>query len=331
MALPYFHFVAFSKRLVISLSAYLRIGIVVAALVCLPGVALAAPWREPPSLSDLNLTALYQREQDWLAAEATRQEVLRQAAAAEAAAAAQESTAPAREPEQTYRVRPGDTLYAIASRYGTTVNEIMSRNNLSSSLIRVGQTLQIGGEAPQVHTVRRGESLSVIAAKYRVSVSALAKANGISQSDVIYPGQQLTIPAAAAGVSRAGSSSLRLRWPVMGTVTSGWGYRTRFEKFHYGLDVAAPVGTPIRAVQDGVVQFAGWKPGYGYCVFLTHSGGLSTAYGHASELYVKTGQRVSEGQTIAAVGSSGFSTGPHLHFEVRINGKLVNPALYLPK
>lgn len=117
--------------------------------------------------------------------------------------------------------------------------------------------------------------------------------------------------------------------PASGRVASGFGYRihpiTRTRRMHSGVDIAAPTGTPIRAAAAGVVITAGWMNGYGNTVVIDHGGGISTLYGHCSRLFVSSGQRVAAGQRIAAVGSTGFSTGPHLHFEKRVNGRPVNP------
>lgn len=118
--------------------------------------------------------------------------------------------------------------------------------------------------------------------------------------------------------------------PIAGArMTSGFGYRihpiSKKRKLHTGIDFGAPMGTPIHAAAPGVVIVAGTMRGYGNTVVIDHGGGLSTLYGHASRLYVSRGQRVKAGQTIAAVGSTGYSTGPHLHFETRINGSPVNP------
>lgn len=120
-----------------------------------------------------------------------------------------------------------------------------------------------------------------------------------------------------------------LAWPVRGRVSSGFGYRMhpilRERRLHTGLDIAASTGTTIRAAAPGVVISSGYRNGYGNTVVIDHGGSLSTLYGHCSRLYVRAGQRVRQGETIAAVGSTGLSTGPHLHFEVRVNGRPVDP------
>ena len=98
---------------------------------------------------------------------------------------------------------------------------------------------------------------------------------------------------------------------------------------HEGIDIAVPTGTPVQAAQSGRIIFAGWMGGYGNLVVIDHGGGLSTAYGHNSSIAVGNGQSVSQGQVIAYAGSTGNSTGPHVHFEVRVNGAPVDPLGYL--
>ncbi|MEM7727424.1 MAG: peptidoglycan DD-metalloendopeptidase family protein [Cyanobacteria bacterium P01_A01_bin.45] len=119
-------------------------------------------------------------------------------------------------------------------------------------------------------------------------------------------------------------------WPAKGTLTSGYGWR--WGRMHKGIDIAAPTGTPINAVGDGVVVSAGWnRGGYGYLVEIRHSNNILTRYAHNSKILVKKGQTVQQGQRISLMGSTGFSTGPHLHFEIRPNGKAKNPIAFLPK
>ncbi|MBW4699795.1 MAG: peptidoglycan DD-metalloendopeptidase family protein [Aphanocapsa lilacina HA4352-LM1] len=125
----------------------------------------------------------------------------------------------------------------------------------------------------------------------------------------------------------------RMILPTEGRLSSRFGMRHhpifKVRKMHTGIDVAARSGTPIRAADDGTVLYAGWYGGYGRCVIVSHGGTLSTLYAHASRLFVTVGQTVKKGDPLAAVGSTGFSTGPHLHFEVRVNGSPVNPLDYL--
>lgn len=134
--------------------------------------------------------------------------------------------------------------------------------------------------------------------------------------------------AQAGGSTGSGTpSAAGLIWPVNGPVVSGFGMR--WGRLHEGIDIAAGMGTPIWAAADGTVIHAGWLGGYGNLVVLDHGDGLATAYAHASAILVGVGQHVSQGETVSLVGSTGNSSGPHLHFEVRINGSAVDPLLYL--
>jgi murein DD-endopeptidase MepM/ murein hydrolase activator NlpD len=128
-----------------------------------------------------------------------------------------------------------------------------------------------------------------------------------------------------AGAVRQGSG--RFIWPVNGTFTSPFGYR--WGRLHAGIDIAVPEGTPIRAADGGTVAIAGWTGGYGNYTCINHGGGVSTCYGHQSRIGVSVGQSVSQGQVIGYSGNTGNSTGPHLHFEVRIGGNPVDPMGYL--
>jgi murein DD-endopeptidase MepM/ murein hydrolase activator NlpD len=128
-----------------------------------------------------------------------------------------------------------------------------------------------------------------------------------------------------AGPIRAGSG--RFIWPVNGTLTSGFGMR--WGRMHEGIDIAAPTGTPIRAADSGSVRIAGSMGGYGNYTCVDHGGGLSTCYAHQNSIGVSVGQTVAQAQIIGTVGSTGHSTGPHLHFEVRVGGQAVDPLGYL--
>jgi len=131
--------------------------------------------------------------------------------------------------------------------------------------------------------------------------------------------------ASATTVTPSGSGMLR--WPVSGPVTSPFGMR--WGRMHEGIDIGVPSGTPVAAAGTGTVIYAGWMEGYGNLVAIDHGGGLATAYGHNTSVTVSVGQQVTAGTIIAYSGSTGHSTGPHVHFEVRVNGTPVDPLGYL--
>ena len=135
-------------------------------------------------------------------------------------------------------------------------------------------------------------------------------------------------PAAAANAAPARVGGSGVAWPTNGSVTSGFGYR--WGSLHAGIDIANGVGTPIRAAKGGTVILAGWNGGYGNCIVIDHGGGFSTLYGHMTRLRASDGQRVSQGDLIGDMGSTGNSTGSHLHFETRLNGTPQDPSRYLP-
>lgn len=155
--------------------------------------------------------------------------------------------------------------------------------------------------------------------------------------------RQAAQAAAASGESSGGgdddssyqpvSGSGQMIWPVNGVITSPFGYRTHpifgRQILHSGIDIGVDEGTPVHAADGGVVVEAGWISGYGYCVIIDHGNGTSSLYGHNSSLAVSSGQAVSQGQVIAYAGSTGNSTGPHVHFEVRVGGEPVDPSAYL--
>ncbi len=132
------------------------------------------------------------------------------------------------------------------------------------------------------------------------------------------------------GGSGAADSHIPSIWPTTGVVTSPYGLRWGGTDFHPGMDIANDMGTPIVATADGIVEYAGWNSGgYGNMVDINHGNGIMTRYGHAMQVVVTTGQQVKRGQLIAYMGSTGFSTGPHVHYEVHVNGNRVNPISYL--
>jgi murein DD-endopeptidase MepM/ murein hydrolase activator NlpD len=166
--------------------------------------------------------------------------------------------------------------------------------------------------------------------------AALARALG--ENPAATASASTAAPAAPAGPAgaqtfRATTGSGTLTRPVAGPVTSPFGVRTSpttgAQEFHEGVDIGAAQGTPIRAAASGTVTFAGQMSGYGNVVIVSHDGGLQTRYAHQSAMSVTAGQTVAAGEVIGAVGATGEATGPHLHFEVRLDGVAVDPVPYL--
>ncbi|MFO7171910.1 MAG: M23 family metallopeptidase [Bacillota bacterium] len=247
-------------------------------------------------------------------------------------------------PGETHVVRQGETLYGIARQYGLTPDVLMAVNGLQDERIYVGQVLVVDGQIR--HEVQVGETAWEIAQRYGVTLAALAGVNpDVPDLGRLQAGQVLLLPRGArpgargsgpepdravlAALARPGT----FVWPAQGSISDGYGYRihplTGRQAFHTGIDIAADAGTPIRAARAGTVGFAGWLHGYGNTVILDHPDGTRTLYAHASRLEVREGKRVAQGEVIARVGSTGNSTGPHLHFEI-IAGRPIDPEPYLP-
>lgn len=336
----------------------------------------------------------------------------------------------------SHTVVSGDTLFGLAERYATTVDELVRVNGLNTRTIRVGQVLNVPGVAgtgptseakPIVaHTVAAGETLGSVSQAYGVpedhlrlanptyaealadapllagltlyippgagevvlmaegenllslalgrgfTPSELAEANGVSSPSALQPGQPVFIPqqanrsgpvieaSVAVSVPATDLTSreqhlLRQRqavdrasallatyepapvydtfiWPVSGRITSSYGRRNISvggNTFHGGVDISAASGTPVGASRAGVVTRSGWGGAYGYVIYVDHPDGSQTRYAHLSKLGAVPGDRVGQGQTVGWVGSTGASTGPHLHFEIRFGGRSVDPLGYL--
>ncbi len=197
-----------------------------------------------------------------------------------------------------------------------------------------------GGSALE-HVVRRGETVYGIAHHYGVSVASLMAANHLRDARSLRVGETLSIPGHHSYSSRAPAddaqsvlwnvprASRQFAWPVWsGTVTSGFGIR--HGAMHDGIDIAAPAGTPVHAAGSGVVIYVGRLHGYGNTVIIRHADNYVTVYAHDEANLVREGQHVARGQEIAEIGTSGRTTGPNLHFEVRYNNLAYNPLSYLP-
>lgn len=244
-----------------------------------------------------------------------------------------------------YTVESGDTLSTIAEKFGISMETIKWANNLSSSTLKVGQVLKIPPVTGVVHKVREGETVYSIARKYGTEAQKIVNYpfNDFTDLDTfaLSVGQTLVVPdGAIAQVSSPQTSGRppavsvqppasaggtgQFSWPAGGMITQYpiW--------YHMALDIANPSAPGIAAAGDGVVSLVQYlKYDYGQHIIVDHGDGLSTLYAHLSEIYVKPGDRISRGQIIGRMGSTGRSTGTHLHFEVRKNGRAVSPMGFL--
>lgn len=237
----------------------------------------------------------------------------------------------------THLVAPGETLSEIADRYGVTVQTIAQCSGLSNpNRISPGQSLTFPSVDGLLHRVKPGDTLSGLAQRYGAQAPEIAWANRITDPRALEVGSLLIVPGgrmpqvtvASGAASGPASGSGVLAWPLRGPITSYYGPRGGGQ--HTGIDIAGDYGASIRAAAGGEVTMAAWYGRYGRTVIIDHGGGLSTLYAHASEMLVTVGQQVVGGEIIARVGSTGNSTGPHLHFEVRVGDQFRNPLSYLP-
>jgi murein DD-endopeptidase MepM/ murein hydrolase activator NlpD len=231
---------------------------------------------------------------------------------------------------QKHIVAAGENLSTIAENYHIDVATIEYANNLTTELLEVGQELIILPGKGVLHQVNSGDTLWALAKQYQVDLEVLRSANDVP-NDQITVGDSIFIPGGRSRSEPAISRGMESRfiWPTTGPISSPFGYR--WGRLHAGIDIANDEGTSVQAARTGKVTFVGWYGGYGNAVMIDHGQDVVSLYGHLSKYYVQVGQVVQRGQTIAAIGTTGNSTGPHLHFEVRQYGKPVNPMTLLPE
>jgi len=231
----------------------------------------------------------------------------------------------------TYTISKDDNLSKIAHKTGVTLDSLISLNSLQDAhMLRVGKQLIIPNQKGIYYRVRKGDSLGKIAKKYKIKMDTIKGANAIFKEDLA-KGMVIFLPGARLS-SRVMDKALGMlfrRPAIGGWLSSGFGYRRNpfgwRHQFHSGVDIALPYWTPIRSVRRGQVMFRGWRGGYGKLVVVRHSNGYRTFYGHMIKYIVRPWQWVRAGQVIGYVGSTGNSTGPHLHFEIHRWGRLLNP------
>ncbi len=240
----------------------------------------------------------------------------------------------------TYRVEQGDTLSTVAEKFGVSVNSIKWANDLKKDSLSLQQELKIPPVSGIVHKVREGETIYSIAKKYQTEPQKILNfpfndfadldsfALNVGQTlivpDGVPPAAAPIIPRTFTGLPLIAGGNGQFSWPSVGIITQYpiW--------YHLALDIANPSQPPVIAAGEGKVVLVEYQNyGYGRHVIISHADGLSTLYGHLAEIYVKNGDTVSRGQVIGKMGSTGRSTGTHLHFEVRKNGTIVNPLSFL--
>lgn len=229
---------------------------------------------------------------------------------------------------QTYTVQEGDTISAIADRHYMEMWPVLWTNELEADqTIRPGDTLRIPPVSGAGRTVKEGDTLESIAKKFEVDPAVIVEFPGNElQPDaklvvgkyLFVPGGKLPIPELTPGYATG-----RLQWPARGRITDS------YRPGHPGIDIANAHGVPIYAADGGMVRSAFWNGNYGNQVVINHRNGILTSYSHLSSFAVGAGQLVAKGSIIGYNGSTGYSTGPHLHFEVIRNGYYVNPLNFL--
>lgn len=246
-----------------------------------------------------------------------------------------------------YEVKIGDTLGTIAQAHGISIDTLLWSNSLSTrSVIRPGNKLSILPVNGVRHTVKSGDTLIKIANKYGADTDKIVAYNGLTDSSDLSIGETLLVPdgkiiASApqrtTSVARVFSAPTKtvtppadattgsgaMIWPTdLRVITQYFGWK------HTGIDIDCHFTNKNYAADDGYVQYSGWRSGYGLTVEINHGNGIVTRYGHHASLAVSTGQQISQGTALGVCGTTGRSTGTHLHFEVIRNGKFMNPLEY---
>ncbi|KUO65889.1 MAG: hypothetical protein APF84_01120 [Gracilibacter sp. BRH_c7a] len=259
-----------------------------------------------------------------------------------------------------YEVKEGDSLWTIASDNNITFDELQEANPEVKDFIKVGDYINLIKSEPPLSVVYmiqktveesmpyttvyeydpslyQGQMIVKKAGTYgsRQVTYRITEINGrekaretLAEKIMLKPQNRIVIRGTKPiEVSRGGGNIVGLEWPIRGVITSGYGYRGR--EFHNAIDISGVTGTPVKAAEDGVVTFAAWQGNYGNSIVLNHGNGLTTRYSHLSAMTVSVGTKARRGEIIGQVGSTGRSSGPHLDFEVRVNGLSRNPLAYL--
>ena len=225
-------------------------------------------------------------------------------------------------------VKPGESLWTIASKHNINIDTLIGANDINDmNQIMPGDELTILPVRGIMYRIGPGDSFSNLVSKYDLDKEEVMQANNIRNSDQLSQGQNIILPGAKPEFGYQDRLNQMFIRPVQGRISSPFG--PRWGSHHDGKDYAVPIGTPVKAAGGGRVVYVGWSSGYGNTVIIQHQQGMRTLYAHLNSFNVSSGQRVNRGQVIARSGNTGRSTGPHLHFEVRVNGRPVDPAGYL--
>lgn len=238
---------------------------------------------------------------------------------------------------QEYKVKAGDSISTITRKFGlSNISTLIAVNGISNvRSLRAGQKLKIPSQDGLIHKVASGDSLNAISVKYHVSVEEILDANDLS-SETLSKEMELFIPGAkldSAALKKAMGELFICPVKASYRISSYFGRRsdpfTGAASNHTGVDLACPQGTSIYSAMSGKVAYVGWSNVFGNYVIINHGNGYQTLYAHMIKTLAKTGAYVDQGAKIGLVGSTGYSTGPHLHFTVYKNGKLVDPLTLL--
>lgn len=236
-------------------------------------------------------------------------------------------------PMSAYTTRPGDTLLSLAGRFHRSLDQMvcaLPAHFDPGRPLQPGMRLLIPPKRSMCHVIAEGQTLAAVARAYGVTVGDII---ALPQNELRIPpyfappGTRVLVPLPPkVEVVPWAYGDGHFRWPVRGTITQPWSPR------HRGLDIATDEGTSVVAADTGRVRWAGWDTtGYGWLIILDHGNGYRTYYAHLRSIWVSKGERVIRGEPIGIVGSTGHSTGPHLHFEIRDYGVSVNPLTLLPR
>jgi len=228
-----------------------------------------------------------------------------------------------------YEVKKGDTLASIAKLFNISKNTILWANDIKNNTVSAGDTLVILPVSGIKHTVKKGDTIASIAKKYKADSDDISKYNGISRDTELTIGDVVLVPEGELSVAVTPSVIAKVKKITQKLATAPLGFfvrplvggiKTQGIHGHNAVDIAAKIGTPIVATASGrviVAKMGGYNGGYGNMIVIAHENNIQTLYAHLSQLYITPGQTVTQGQVIGAVGTTGRSTGPHLHIEVR--------------